>query len=49
MSEYGKDYVWMQRSGEAPVKVEADPAVISQRMVAGFSQVDPPAKEEEKE
>lgn len=49
MSEYGKDFVWMQRRGEAPVKVNADPVVISQSMVAGFSQVDPPEETKEKE
>jgi hypothetical protein len=49
MSEYGRDYVWMQRRGEEPVKVEAAPEVISQRMVAGFSQVEPPKETKEKE
>lgn len=49
MSEYGKDFIWMQRQGEEPVKVAADPAVISQSMVAGFTQVDPPNQKKEKE
>lgn len=49
MSQYGKDYVWMQRRGEEPVKVESDPVVISQKMVSGFSQVDPPKETKKKD
>jgi hypothetical protein len=49
MSEYGKDFVWMQRKGEEPVRVDSDPAVISKCMVAGFSQVDPPKETKKKD
>lgn len=49
MSEHLKDFVWMQKSGGKPVKVEADPAVISRHMVAGYSQVDPPEIETKEE
>lgn len=42
-----KDYVWMQKQGEEPIQVDADPAIISQHMVAGYSQCDPPQNAEE--
>lgn len=45
MEEHLKDFVWMQKGNEEPVKVKGDSAGISQKMVAGFSQVFPVDKQ----
>lgn len=34
-------FVWMSKGGGEPEQVEADPVVISQKMVAGYVQVFP--------
>ena len=41
MEQHLKDYVWMKKGDYKPEKVNADPELISQKMVAGYSQVFP--------
>lgn len=39
--EHLKDFVWMQKESGEPEQVEAKAELISQKMVAGYSQVFP--------
>ena len=45
--EHLKDFVWMQIGNDEPVRVEANVEIISQKMVAGYSQVFPEIDQKE--
>jgi len=54
MQKHLKDFIWMQREGEAPQKVAIDHSkpqelsdLLSQKMAAGYLQVDPDADQPE--
>lgn len=47
--EHLKDFVWMSKENGEPEQVAADPAIISQKMVAGYVQVFPAEETAKKE